>query len=271
MQNILNNQILHNTIRFPNLWGCLIPINVFGLYAIYLILSSQAPGWWLFTLIIGYFILGVIGIGIGYHRLFSHRSFKTYRVVRQILLFFGIMAGQGSPIFWAGIHRGHHHRYTDKIEDTHSPMHGFWHSYILWLFRIDSATLWGLAPRSILDLVKDKDMMFYHKHYIKIFIAVHVLFMLVDINVWLFGLVLPTFLSLHSWFLQTSITHCRSLGYRNFNTKDNSVNIPWIFPLALGDAWHNNHHGRGKDANMQKKWWELDPSYWIIKVIEKRT
>jgi stearoyl-CoA desaturase (delta-9 desaturase) len=60
------------------------------------------------------------------------------------------------------------------------------------------------------------------------------------------------------------------LGYRNYPTKDDSVNCPWLFPLLLGEAWHNNHHGDGRNPNYGRRWWELDPTFWLIKIIEKK-
>ena len=263
-------QMLVNIFKFSNLWGSIIPMNVFGLFAVYLILSSQAPAWWWIGVLVGYFLLSIIGISIGYHRLFSHKSFETPNFVKKIILFFGLMAGQGSPIFWIGIHRGYHHRHSDKSKkDAHSPTDGFWHSYILWMFKRDSTSLWGIAPRSIIDLLKDPAMIFYHKNYIKIFLTVHIILAVLSFDIWLYFVVLPSFITLHCYCLQTSLTHYKKIGYKNYQTKDNSINVPWIFPLALGDAWHNNHHGDGRNPNFGKRWWEIDPAFWIIKFIKK--
>jgi stearoyl-CoA desaturase (delta-9 desaturase) len=76
------------------------------------------------------------------------------------------------------------------------------------------------------------------------------------------------FLTLHAFSIQTSVTHLKWAGYRNYETKDNSVNIPWLFTLILGEAWHNNHHGEARNPNFgNRHWWELDPTYWLIKLI----
>jgi stearoyl-CoA desaturase (delta-9 desaturase) len=264
-------QICRNTVKFPNLWGSIVPINILGFFCFYQIITGNAPNWWLITLLLGYFTIGILGIAIGYHRLFSHRSFKVHKITKKIILFLGVLAGQGSPIFWIGIHRGYHHRNSDKPNDAHSPKHGFWHSYILWMFKRDSTSLWGLAPRSIIDLLKDKDMIFYHKHYIKIFLSIHFIMAIIDINIWLYGLVFPTFIVLHLFCLQTSLTHYPNLGYKNFNTKDNSTNLPWLWPLLLGEAWHNNHHGEGRNPHFGgRRFWELDPAYYIILLIKTK-
>jgi len=78
------------------------------------------------------------------------------------------------------------------------------------------------------------------------------------------------FITLHCFLMQTCLTHIPALGYKNYNTKDNSINSPWLFPFILGEAWHNNHHGDAKNPNYGgRNWWELDPTYWIICLIKK--
>lgn len=239
-------------------------MQVFGVLSIYNICVGSAPWWWWIATIIGYICLTILGISAGYHRLFCHRSFTVNIVIKRLLLWLGIMAGQGSPIFWIGIHRGYHHRYADTDKDAHSPKHGFWHSYILWMFKRDSMSI-----RSTVDLIRDPDMVFAHKHYIKILWATHLILALISIDLWMYLLMFPAFITLHGFLSQTSLTHISFMGYRNYNTGDNSVNSPWLFPFILGEAWHNNHHGEGRNPNYGRKWWELDPTYWIICLIKK--
>jgi sn-2 palmitoyl-lipid 9-desaturase len=257
--------LIKNTFLFPNLWGSIVPMQFIGLYCLYNIFTGAAPAWWWIATIVGYICLKMLGISAGYHRLFSHAGFKVNIVIKRLLLWFGIIAGQGSPIFWIGIHRGYHHRYADRDGDAHSPKDGFWHSYILWMFKRNSMSI-----RSVVDLLKDPDMVFAHKHYIKILWATHILVALISVDLWLYLLALPAFITLHSFLLQTSTTHISKLGYRNYATKDDSVNVPWLFPIILGEAWHNNHHGDGRNPNQRHKWWELDPTFWLIRLIKKR-
>ena len=239
-------------------------MQVFGVLSIYNISVGSTPWWWWIATIIGYICLTMLGISAGYHRLFCHRSFTVNIVIKRLLLWLGIMAGQGSPIFWIGIHRGYHHRYADTDKDAHSPKHGFWHSYILWMFKRDSMSI-----RSTVDLIRDPDMVFAHKHYIKILWATHLILALISIDLWMYLLMFPAFITLHGFLSQTSLTHISFMGYRNYNTSDNSVNSPWLFPFILGESWHNNHHGEGRNPNYGRKWWELDPTYWIICLIKK--
>lgn len=256
--------VLKNTMHFPNLWGSIVPMQVFGLYALYEIFVGQAPAWWWMATITGYVCIKMLGISAGYHRLFSHAGYKVNTVVKRILLFFGILAGQGSPIFWIGIHRGYHHRYADKPGDAHSPKDGFWHSYIGWMF-----TRSKMSIRSVVDLLRDPDIVYAHRHYIKILWATNIVLAVISIDLWLYLLVLPTFITLHSFLIQTSVTHLKWAGYRNYAVSDDSVNVPWLFLFILGEAWHNNHHGDGRNPNYGRRWWEIDPTYWLICLIRK--
>jgi len=255
---------LKNTIHFPNLWGSIIPMQIFGVYALYEIFVGQAPSWWWAATVTGYICIKMLGISAGYHRLFSHAGYKVNIIVKRILLFFGILAGQGSPIFWIGIHRGYHHRYADKPGDAHSPKDGFWHSYIGWMF-----TRSKMSIRSVVDLLRDPDMVYAHRHYIKILWATNIILAIISIDLWLYLLAFPTFITLHSFLTQTSVTHLYWAGYRNYAVSDNSVNVPWLFPIILGEAWHNNHHGDGRNPNYGRRWWEIDPTYWLICLIRK--
>jgi fatty-acid desaturase len=257
--------IIKNTIHFPNLWGSIIPMQFVGVYALYTIFIGIAPSWWWIALLVGYVCMKMLGVSAGYHRLFCHKGFKVHTITKRILLWFAIIAGQGSPIYWIGIHRGYHHRYADTDKDAHSPRHGFWHSYILWMFKMRTMSI-----RSVVDLLRDPDMVFAHKHYIKIFWLSHFLVALISFELWLYMMGLAAFITLHSFLIQTSVTHLSWAGYRNYNVKDDSVNVIWLFPVVLGEAWHNNHHGDGRNPNYGKRWWELDPTYWLIKLIRKK-
>lgn len=243
----------------------IVPIQLIGLYAIYMIISGTAPGWWLLAVIVGYFCIMMLGICAGYHRMLSHRGFETTTWMKRLILWFGTISGQGSPIFWTTIHRGYHHRYTDREEDPHRPADGFWHSYILWMFKIKEGQH---NTKYVVDLLRDQDVMFFHKYYNQIFCVSHLVFALISIDIWLFLVVLPAFITSHSFSIQTSLNHSKKYGYKNYNTNDDSVNIKWLFPLILGEAWHNNHHGDAKNPNYgSRRWWELDPTYWLIQLI----
>ena len=245
----------------------LLPLHVGALWAIYNIVTGVAPTWWLTATILGYICFKMLGVGACFHRMLSHKAFETHRIVKLFALWCGTVAGQGSPVFWTTVHRGYHHRFSDTDKDLHSPKDGFWHAYFLWLFRINYATL---NLKYAINVLKDKDAMIFHNHYNKIFIFSHLIIAMISFDLWLYFTILPCMIAFHSFAIQTSVVHYPKLGYRNYDTKDSSVNVPWIWPVSTGECWHNNHHGDPGNPNFgHKNWWELDPTFWLIKLIRK--
>lgn len=251
-------------LKNPPVWASILPIQIIGLYPIYLLITGQAVTWWWQAFIPGYICLFMLGASAGYHRLISHRHFQTSKTWKRILIFFGIMSGQGSPLTWAAIHRGYHHRHSDTDQDLHTPKHGFWHSYITWMFKTRSVSV-----KSVKDLRQDPDIIFAHRNFLRIFFTTNLIVAFIDTNLWLFLLVLPAWVSYQSISLTTSFNHIEKLGYKNYPVRDTSVNCIWLWPLVLGEAWHNNHHGAPRSASMTKRWWEIDPTYWLIRIIRK--
>jgi len=207
----------------------------------------------------------MLGVEAGYHRLLSHRSYSTNRFFKCLMLLLSSVSGQGSPIVWAGLHRYGHHGFADKKLDPHTPKHGFWHSYVLWMFKITEK---DINIRSISDLLKDKDIVFFHKNSTLIFIIVHLIIFLINQELYIYILGIPIFLTFHSFCIQTSVVHCKLPGYKNFSTTENSLNMPWLFLFVQGECWHNNHHAHPNRINFKEKWWEFDPTYYIVKLIK---
>ena len=141
--------ILKNILTQPNLWAGVIPMHLLGMYAIYNF--ANAPAFWWVASIIGYICIMMLGISACYHRLLSHRGFQVHRVTKIFMMWCATLGGQGSPIFWVTIHRGYHHRLSDKPGDPHSPNDGFWHAYILWMFKI---TEQDVNPKYAIDILK---------------------------------------------------------------------------------------------------------------------
>lgn len=253
--------ILKNIFKMPNLWGGVIPLQLLGIYAICTIPDNS--DWWIYT-VIGYVCVMMLGVSGCYHRMLSHRGFEVHPVMKKIMMWFAAVSAQGSPIFWVTVHRGYHHRYSDQDRDPHCPEHGFWHSYIWWMFKINEG---DMNTKYIVDLLRDPVCLFFHKHYKWILWGSHLIIALISVKLWLFGLILPAFITFHSFSLQTSLNHSHTYGYKNLDTNDQSKNVLWLFPLILGEAWHNNHHADAKNANYGKRWWELDPTWWLIRLI----
>jgi stearoyl-CoA desaturase (delta-9 desaturase) len=259
------NQMIKNFFTIKQNWGILLPMHVFGLLALYNIFTGSAPEYWWAGFIIGYVLMKMLGVGAGFHRLFSHHGFAVNKLMKRFILWCGTISGQGSAILWVAIHRGGHHRFSDTERDPHSPIHGFWHSYILWMFKLKEG---DINPKGAVDLLRDPDILFAHKYYHYIVWASHALIALISFDLWLYAMALPALATLHVFCCQTSIVHYTKLGYKNYETKDDSVNVPWLWFITQGECWHNNHHGDPKNPNYgSRHWWELDPTWWIIKLV----
>jgi len=243
-----------------------IPMYLFGFYAVYTLFVGQDLNW-LWATLVGYVCVNMLGISACYHRMLSHKGFTTYRPIKWFMLWSAAICAQGSPISWVTIHRGYHHRLADAPGDPHSPKDGFWHSYIGWMFKTKNGEL---SPKYTVDLLRDPDCVLIHNRYAEILFLSHIIIACISFDFWLYAMLLPVFITSHSYSLNTSVNHYTKLGYRNYETKDDSINVLWLWPLILGEAWHNNHHGNAKNPNYGVKSWELDPTYWLIKLIRKR-
>jgi stearoyl-CoA desaturase (delta-9 desaturase) len=216
---------------------------------------------YLFLSIVLFYFIGIVGINICYHRLLSHRSFETYNIIEKIMSLVGVLATMGSPIAWVSVHR-QHHLYTDTTKDPHSPKikgalkiwFGFWGNVVI-------------ESRFVKDMLKDKFQKYLHQNYLKIILIYCLL--LVFINPWLiiFCYCVPAFLIFHVSNGTTVISHI--YGYKTYKTNDNSKNS-WIGSLmTMGEGWHNNHHAQPLNWKSGEKWWEIDPTAWVIKLIKK--
>jgi len=210
------------------------------------------------------FCLTELAITAGYHRYFSHKSYKTNKVVEFFLLFFGTMAIQGSALKWSYDHRKHH-TYVDQEEDPYSIKKGFWHAHITWLFKKEKRMDLSLVP----DLARNKLIKFQHKHYVSLVILTNGLaFLIVGLITkdYLGAFVLAWWarllLSHHfTWFIN-SIAH--TWGTKPYNKKVSAVDNPIMAILTFGEGYHNYHHSFANDYRNGIKWYHFDPTKWLI-------
>lgn len=215
-----------------------------------------------------YCITGGLGICVCFHRLLSHRSFKTYKPIEYFLTILGCMTAQRSPVWWVAHHRKHH-AFSDKEGDPHSPREGFFWSHVLWCMldkRVpdENETYKRYAP----DLANDSGHRWIQKTHeqwplllaIALFIAGGMPFL-----IW--GFFVRSLLVYHGTWLVNSAGHI--FGYQNYATGEDSKNN-WFFALfTFGDGWHNNHHAQQSWAKHgHHRWWELDVSYYFIKTLQ---
>jgi len=211
--------------------------------------------------ILFYIITGILGVNVGYHRLLSHKSFKTYNLIERILSLAGIVTTIGSPMAWVAVHR-QHHKAAETDTDPHSPYKlgkfNAWVGYWNYL---------PLSPRLVKDMRKDTYQKFLHQHYLEIILFYCLILAL--INPWLiiFAYAIPACLCLHSTSAIIVIAHIH--GYKTYDTNDQSRNSWIAHIMSLGEGWHNNHHAKPYAWQQGEKWWELDPPAWIIRLIKK--
>lgn len=260
--------IRENLKLTPNLLLITIPIWIVGLISAFLFVTEFT---WvkLAYVAAGYFFFNILGITAGFHRYFCHKSFRVSLWKERLMMLAGTLAAQGPVIYWVALHRGYHHRHADKIEDVHSPIHGFWHSFVLWMFRLSPT---AISLKTAVDLLRNKDAMFMSKYYRELVLGFWIVSLLIGIDFFLFAVMLPTFITIVTYNITNSVNHTSFLGYTNFETKDKSTNVIWLWPLVLGECWHNNHHARPGAYHLgsatSSKWWEFDPAGTFIKVFK---
>jgi stearoyl-CoA desaturase (delta-9 desaturase) len=229
------------------------------LFGIFLISSV---GWEFYLLtFLSVIIIGKIGGEIGFHRYFSHKSFKTSYWKSRILLILGSLNLVGSSLSWCGTHRVHH-RFTDTEKDPHSPY--FQNPWKIWLIMWEP---FQIGTRDVSDMIRDPWQVFIHKWYFELAITLIIVLGIINFKILLFGLLLPSILQFHTGALLIDIV-CHKFGYRNYETKDHSRNNTWVNLFTGGSGLHNNHHAQpGNPYYAHKKWeWDL-PGVFIRKVL----
>jgi len=222
----------------------------------------------LFVAIFLNWVSGSLGIGMGYHRLLTHRGYKTPKWVEYFLTTCATLALEGGPIFWVATHRIHH-QYSDKEGDPHSPIEGKWWAHAGWILvgksmHHDTSTLSRYVP----DLAKDKFHIWITKYnYVPMIVLGAVLFAIGGLPFLLWGVFFRTVFGLHSTWLVNSATH--SWGSRRFQTRDLSTNSWWVALLSFGEGWHNNHHAHPVSARHGLAWYEVDFNWYGIWLLRK--
>ncbi len=250
-----------------------------GLVASVVFFWGWGLSWVELSLFAGMYLLTGFGITVGYHRLFTHNSFETNKVVKCILGILGSMAVQGPLFMWVAFHR-RHHQYSDQHNDPHSPhnhgegivgvLRGVWHAHLGWMFQ---------TPPSFSHYIKDLRQS-------KTLCVVSNLFV-----VWVaLGILIPTVLGYLLWggwigavlgltwgglvriFFVHHVTWsvnsvCHLWGQKPFPSRDESRNNVVVGILGLGEGWHNNHHAFPTSARHGFHWWQIDVSYWVIRLL----
>lgn len=235
---------------------------IIALLPLYLCHAFPSAG----ILLISLLLLYATGLSItgGYHRLFSHSTYKVHKVVEVIYLFFGTMATQGSALRWAHDHRLHH-AHVDTDKDPYSVKKGFWYAHLFWMFYKQPP----VEERIVSDLMRNKLLVFQNKYYEILMVATNALVALLIgfISGDYFGAFLFTwlirlfFLHHFTWFIN-SLAHY--WGHQNYSTEHSAVDNYLISMLTFGEGYHNYHHTFAGDYRNGIRWYHFDPSKWII-------
>jgi len=215
-----------------------------------------------------WWIAGGFGIGMGYHRLLTHRGYKAPKWLEYMLTTFATLALEGGPIFWVAIHRIHHQN-TDREGDPHSPRDGKWWSHMGWILmgetlHENTRELMRYTP----DLAKDKfHVMLTKYHWVPLTVVGIGLLAWGGWTMVLWGIFLRVVVGLHCTWMVNSATHL--WGSQRFATKDDSTNNFWVALLTFGEGWHNNHHAHPTSARHGIRWYEVDFNWYCIAALKK--
>lgn len=250
-----------------NKWLNPITNNVSGLYYLQLLVAAYTLVFYfdqtgLIITAISYFCFGSLGVEINSHRYWSHRSFEyRYKWMEWVFSWFGTLSGTGSPMQWVAIHHDHH-QHSDKDGDPHNPNEkGL--SMLLWLVYPKA------NPYKLRYMIKDNYQCWLHRNFMLVFLITWLVLYLIG-GFWLvaYAAIIPSALVTLIQVGTTYICHV-GVGYRNYDTDDESRNVWWWAILDFGEGLHNTHHAQPWRWNLKDKWWEIDISAIVIRIVGK--
>ncbi len=220
------------------------------------------------VLLIGNWIVGSLGVGLGWHRLLTHRSFRTPKWLEYGLTVLGTMSVQDTPEKWVATHRIHH-RFTETENDPHSTRPGFWWAQAGWVVwgtaqDHDRATLQQYVP----DLTRDRGHNLIARYcYVPLAISAVGLFLAGGWPMVVWGVFARVVVGWHTTWFVNSLSHMH--GKRPFDTSDDSTNNWFVALLTFGEGWHNNHHAHPTSARHGMKWYQFDMNWITVRVLER--
>lgn len=241
--------------------GAVIPFALLHVAAIGVIAVpwSTAMLWWF----LGSYVARMFGITAGYHRYFSHRSYRLGRVAQFALAFLAQTSAQKGVLWWAAHHR-HHHRHADTEADVHSPARrGLWWSHAGWILSNDYDEY---DPKAISDFRKYPELRWLDRHHsVPTVVYAAAILAIGGFDAFMWGYVASTVFLYHATFAINSLAHV--WGSRRFATGDLSRNNLFLALLTLGEGWHNNHHYSMSSCRQGYRWWEIDVTYIVLRFL----
>jgi stearoyl-CoA desaturase (delta-9 desaturase) len=262
MQNVIEFEQSRESINWKNLF-IVVTFHLLAIPALFMFSWENVA-----AMLIGNWIVGSLGVGLGYHRLLTHRSFKAPKWLEYTLTIFGAMAIQDDAPKWVATHRIHH-QFVETEKDPHSTRPGFWWAHIGWVICVtandhDEATLKRYVP----DLLKDKFHASLAKYYyVPIILSGFLLFAIGGWSMVLWGVFVRVVVGWHTTWFVNSLSHI--YGKRRFDTNDDSTNNWFVAVLTFGEGWHNNHHAYPSSARHGLKRYQFDMNWITIRIFEK--
>jgi fatty-acid desaturase len=263
MQNVIELD-LHRAGKLN--WNTITAVTIFHVFAVVALFTFSWQNfaaafvlWW---------IAGSLGIGVGYHRLLTHRGFVAPKWLEYSLSVLGTLALQSGPLTWVTTHRLHH-AFTETDKDPHSPRHGTYWAHMGWIFRGTAQNQsWTTMMRYCPDLTRDRFQVALNKYYyIPTIVAAGILFAIGGWTMVVWAIGLRTVFGWHMTWLVNSATHL--WGTRRFETRDDSRNNALIAAVTFGEGWHNNHHAFPRSSRHGLSWYQIDINWIQIWVFEK--
>ena len=247
----------------------------FALHGACLAVIWVGVSWTAVLVAVGLYVLRMFAITGFYHRYFAHRAFRTSRAAQFVFAILGASAVQRGPLWWAAHHR-HHHKHADTERDPHTPRHGFWWSHMGWFLSRS-----GFQPdlRAVQDLQRYPELRWLDRYDIAVPAALAA--GLFTLGAWLqhvapqlhtsgaqllvWGFCISTVVVFHITVTINSLAH--RFGTRRYDTRDDSRNNFWLALLTFGEGWHNNHHHFPGAARQGFRWWEIDLTYYGLRLL----
>jgi fatty-acid desaturase len=257
------NELLFEALRTQKWRFDFVNVPFIAVFHVLSIVALFFFSWTNFFVALGFYVLTALGITVGYHRLLTHRSFKSPRWVEVLWTIAGVLALQGGPVTWVALHRLHH-KESDRQHDPHDIKKGFFHAHMGWLLKRPQRALEAeicdiYAP----DLKKDKFFMWFEDYQIvPTLVLGAILFAFGGWSMVLWGVMLRTTALYHGTWFVNSAAHV--WGGRPFKDSEGTNNW-WVAILAMGEGWHNNHHAFPSSARHGLRGWQIDPSWIVIK------
>jgi stearoyl-CoA desaturase (Delta-9 desaturase) len=263
--------------RWLNLAGVLLPF--IGFVVAVVLLWNTLVDWADLAVMLIMYVISGYGVTLGFHRLLTHRSFQTFKPVEYTLAILGSVAVQGPVISWVADHRKHH-AHTDQEGDPHSPhghggglrgaVSGLWYAHMGWLFHVSGTSDHARYAR---ELHEDRGMRVIHRTF-GLWVTVGIVMPAAlgyaldptlegALTAALWGGPVRIFALHHVTWSINSV--CHFFGTRRFDVDDHSTNVFWLSLLSFGESWHHNHHTFPRSARHGLRWWEVDPTGWLIR------